>query len=103
MDDLKPTNPPLEAAPSAPLTIAGFRAWQRRAAPGERLVYWRGLLAADRAPGSSLDGRHRIRLDKLATEALAAADADLVHLTQQRLGDGLFAYLAAKASKRSHP
>lgn len=99
MYDLITTEQPLGAAASAPLTATGFRAWLHRAAAGERLIYWHGVLARDRAPGSSLDKRHRVRLDKLAALALAAAEAGLVHLVQQRLGAGVFAYLAIRSRK----
>ena len=98
MNDLSTTDPPLEAATPAPLAVAGFCAWLRRVAPGERLVYWQGVLARDRAPGSPLDKRHRARLDRLATAVLAAAEDGLVYLAQRRLGVGVFAYIAIRAN-----
>jgi hypothetical protein len=98
MNDLTTTIPPLEAAASAPVAVAGFRAWLRRAAPGERLIYWRGVLARDRASGSPLEERVRARLDRLATAVLAAADAGLVHLVQRRCADDHFDYIATRAN-----
>ena len=86
--------------PSPPTTPAAFRAWLRRAAPGDRLEYHRGLLTRDRAPRRAAPvpfEPHRRRLDALAAAALAAAEAGRVHLVQRRHGPVDFAYLAVKA------
>jgi hypothetical protein len=74
-----------------------LRAWLRTARPGDRFVYHRGFLVVDRGANSPLRERERRRLDALATAALAAASAGLVHLLQKRLNVGTFDYLAVKA------
>lgn len=78
--------------------------WLGETPAGDVLEYHRGHLAADRDKATSgLPNRARRTLDALARRALRLNDAGHIALVQRRLCDGVFAYLAVKASKRSHP
>ena len=82
----------------------GFCAWIAQAMAGERLVYHRGFLAFDAmALLSDLPpGRQRVLRD-VAAAAMRAAEQDLVHLVQARLGPGEFAYIAVARTKPRLP
>jgi hypothetical protein len=82
-------------------SVGLLRNWINEAKPGERLTYHRGFLALDRAPGSRLTERERVRLDILAKDMLAAAELGLLHLLQRRLVTGAFGYIAVKAHART--
>jgi len=76
-------------------TVTVFRAWLRRAQPGEAALYHRGYLARD----TSFFGRHltyveRRKIAALADAARQAAAQGQVHLVQRRHGPGDFSYLA---------
>ena len=72
-----------------------FRAWVARAKPGERLEYFRGLLALDRVKGtSSLREAERRNLAALADHASALAGQGKLHLLQQRHGYADYSYWA---------
>jgi hypothetical protein len=88
-------------AETALWSAAAFARWLAEAPPGAVATYHRGHLAADRSPGSALSEHQRTRLARLAGEALAAAEAGLVHLVQRRQTAGGFAYLAVKAAHRT--
>ena len=81
-----------------------FCAWIAQAMPGERLVYHRGFLAFDAMALSSdlPPGRQRALRDAAAA-AMRAAEQDLVHLVQARLGPGQFAYIAVARRKPKLP
>ena len=81
-----------------------FCAWIAQAMAVERLVYHRGFLAFDAmALLSDLPpGRQRVLRD-VAAAAMRAAEQDLVHLVQARLGPGQFAYIAVARRKPKLP
>jgi hypothetical protein len=83
------------AQAGVPLSVAAFRAWLVRARPGERLEYYRGLLALDRVKGtSSLREAERRKLAALAEHASALAGRGKLHLLQERHGDADYSYWA---------
>ena len=80
-----------------------FAGWVGAAAPGDRLEYHRGFLAVDIVPViSKLPEPERAALKQLAGRAWWAAEQRLVHLVQERLGPGLFAYIAIARPKPKH-
>ena len=83
-----------------PITEAALVAWLVRAAPGERIVYWRGFLAVDRWSPR----RDRHRLCSVARLAWGMAEKGWVHLVQQRVAPGVFDYIAiARPRKLPRP
>ena len=77
-----------------------FAGWVGAAAPGDRLEYHRGFLAVDIVPViSNLPEPERAALKTLGARAWWAAEQRLVHLVQERLGPGLFAYIAIARPK----
>jgi hypothetical protein len=93
--------PSRDSAPSP----TRFRAWLGRARPGERLEYYRGLLAIDRVKGTSaLKEAERRKLAAVADHALALAARNKLHLLQERHSDGDYSYWAvARAPARGGP
>ncbi len=88
------------ARAASPLGAIEFCAWVAQAAPGDRLEYHRGFLGIDSTAAiSMLPEPDRRRVAALASAALHAFDADLVHLVQLRLGPDRFAYLAVARPK----
>lgn len=86
------------------LDEVGLSAWIAQAAPGEALVYHRGFLAVDTTgSGQKLGIERQAALRKLAAAALRAAESDLVHLVQARLGPDHFAYIAVARPKPKAP
>jgi hypothetical protein len=85
------------------ISLAAFRAWLARAKPGERLEYYRGLLALDRIKGtSSLREAERRKLTAVADHASALAGQGTLHLLQERHCDGDYSYWAiARVPARS--
>ena len=82
------------------LTEMEFAGWVGAAAPGDRLEYHRGFLAVDIVPViSNLPEPERAALKALGARAWWAAEQRLVHLVQERLGPGLFAYIAIARPK----
>ena len=78
----------------------GFSAWVSLAEAGASITYHQGFLAVDAtAPVSKLSADHRRRLRDLAAAAARAAEQDLVHLVQARLGPDRFAYRAIARPK----
>lgn len=72
-----------------------FGVWISQAEPGATITYHQGFLAVDgTAPVSKLSGDKRRKLRDLAAAAARAAEQDLVHLVQARLGPDRFAYRA---------
>jgi hypothetical protein len=85
------------------LTEIEFAAWVGAAAPGDRLEYHRGFLAVDIvAVISGLSEPERATLKQLAGRAWWASKQRLVHLVQERLGPGHFAYVAIARPKPKH-
>jgi hypothetical protein len=77
------------------LSLAAFRAWLARAKPGERLEYYRGLLALDRVKGTTcLREAERRKLAAVADHASALAVQSKLHLLQERHGDADYSYWA---------
>ena len=83
-----------------PTDEIAFCAWVAQAEPGETLVYHRGFLAVD-AVGivSKLSSDQQRALRLVAAAALRAAEQDLVHLVQARIGPDQFAYIAVARRK----
>jgi hypothetical protein len=78
-----------------PLLVTAFRGWLARAKPGERLEYFRGLLALDRVKGtSSLGEAERRKLAAVADYASALAGQGTLHLLQKRHGHADYSYWA---------
>jgi hypothetical protein len=89
---------------SAPWSATLLRAWLARARPGERLEYYRGLLAIDRIKGTSaLKEPERQKLAAVADHALALAARDKLHLLQERHGDSNCSYWAVARTPRGGP
>lgn len=81
-----------------------FCAWVAQAEPGTALVYHRGFLAFDATSVvSKLSNAQRRELRDLASAAWRAAEQDLVHLVQERIGPDRFAYLAIARSRCGAP
>ena len=91
--------------PTGPaLDEIGLSAWIAQAEPGEPLIYHRGFLAVDTfGSASALSPEHRSALRRTADAALRAAEQDLVHLVQARIGPDQFAYIAIARRKPRQP
>lgn len=77
------------------VTDAALAGWLGQAEPGDVLEYYQGFLVLDTSPmAKRLSDADRTALVKVARRALWAAEHDLVHLVQRRLGTEAFAYLA---------
>lgn len=82
----------------------GFSAWVSQADAGAVITYHDGFLAVDvTAPVSKLSADHRRKLLDLAAAAWRAAEQNLVHLVQTRLGPDRFAYQAIVRPKLVQP
>ena len=94
----------LEATAPEPgdLTPAdAFAAWVLYGRPGDVCAYHHGLLTVDRDPVlSPFSAPVRQALTAVADLALAFAAAGRVLLVQERLGRGVFRYLAVIASRQ---
>ncbi len=78
-----------------------FAAWVLYGRPGDVCAYHHGLLVVDRDPVvSRLSATARQALTAVADLALAFAEAGRVLLVQERLGNGVFRYLAVIASRQ---
>jgi hypothetical protein len=83
-----------------PISEIEFCGWVGQAVPGDRLEYHRGFLVLDAFPAiSKLADPDRKRLALLGTRAFWAAEASLVHLVQERIGQDHFAYIAIARPK----
>ena len=81
-----------------------FGVWISQAEPGATITYHQGFLAVDgTAPVSKLSGDKRRKLRDLAAAAARAAEQDLVHLVQARLGPDRFAYRAIARPRPALP
>ena len=88
----------LRSAPKAsadlPPTADALAAWFAAAAPGDRIVYWRGHLAEDLwQPASHLAGEERCALAEVAGYAWRLSERGLAHLAQRRRGEDEFDYI----------
>ena len=82
------------------LDEVGLCAWIAQADPGETLIYHRGFLAVDAtAVLSKLPADRQRVLRQVAAAALRAAEQNLVHLVQARIGPDHFAYVAIARPK----
>ena len=94
------------ATPTPILAIdtARFEAWLQTAHPGSLIEYHRGHLCIDRQPKlSDPSSEMRLELHHLAARAHRAVDQGLVHLVQQRHGDGDYSYIAIRARPPAKP
>lgn len=84
-----------EATVSLLLTEAQLCAWIGQATSGARIEYHRGFLAIDTVRASSdLVEPVRKELVRIGRRVWWAAEKNLVHLVQRRLGPDRFSYLA---------
>ena len=90
------------SCPRLLVRLPDLERWLGGALPGEALDYHRGFLALDRVvPGSRLSKEDAEELDRVATAALAAAEAGRVHLLQRRHGVGDYSYHVVIARRRA--
>ncbi len=86
------------------ITEIDLCAWLSQAAPGDALEYHRGFLVLDTDPRiSGFANGQRLELIQLANRALWAAEKQLVHLVQRRLGESRFSYLAIARQRPETP
>jgi len=79
-------------------------AWLSQAAPNDALEYHRGFLVLDiDARISGFSNGERLELIALANRARWAAEKELVHLVQRRLGENRFSYLAIARPRPETP
>lgn len=73
--------------------------WHQTAKPGDQFIYHTGYLFADRVERDGLVRSQRaISLGQLADKAMQLSEIRFgVHLTQRRLGDFLYQYIATRA------
>jgi hypothetical protein len=94
---------PLHGANGPALDEIGLAAWIAQAEPGEALVYHRGFLAVDATSViSKLPADRQRTLQLVAAAARRAAEQNLVHLVQERVGPDRFAYIAVARPKPKH-
>lgn len=72
-----------------------FTSWLNNSMPGEQCEYYRGFLAGD---GRGTLGK-RPRPPAYAYEAWAYALTGVILLTQRRIAENVFSYIATKARK----
>lgn len=81
-----------------------FADWLATAQPGSSFVYYTGNLGEDRARAAKKFAPKKLAAPQALRDAQQAWNAyseGLVHLTQRRLGDNLFAYIATRASEKN--
>ena len=66
--------------------------WREKAATGAKIIYYRGFIAPDRIGKSEIDW--------IAAEAWRLAEQGLVALTQRKISDRLYEYVATAGSFR---
>jgi hypothetical protein len=87
-----------------PITEIDLCAWLSQAAPQDAFEYHRGFLILDTDPRiSHLAKSDRLELLQVASRARWAAEKQLVHLLQRRLGESLFSYLAIARPRPAMP
>lgn len=86
------------------VTAATFEAWLKHARPGDRFEYHRGYLTADRVHVMNIPAIggfahvYMEPLHSLASAVWGAYERSKVLLVQQKLGPGVFRYLATKST-----
>jgi hypothetical protein len=86
---------------TVPLDENGFVDWLIDSFPGDKVVYYRGLLAHDRTPSAKvLAPRPRSDLVAVARRVLTMASHGLVHPLQKRMGPNDFLYIAVRTKPR---
>jgi hypothetical protein len=86
------------------LTEIDLCAWLSQAAPQEAIEYHRGFLILDTDLRiSRLTKSDRLELVQVARRAWWAAEKNLVHLVQCRLGENRFSYLAIARPRPQTP
>ena len=86
----------------APLGSAqDFKAWADNAGPGQTGIYFVGHLAVardlERQPFGLLDAT---KTNALAITAMRLSDAGAIQLTQRRVNDGCYLYMAKRTMQR---
>jgi hypothetical protein len=100
---IPPLAAPCTPAASPAINEIGFCAWVAQAEPGAALVYHCGFLVVDTDRLlSSLMPEARNALRSVADAAFRAAEQNLVHLVQARLGPDKFVYIAVARPKPKH-
>ena len=95
---------PLHGASGPEIDEIALAAWIAQAEPGDSLVYHRGFLAVDATSViSKLSAERQRTLQLVAAAARRAAEQNLVHLVQSRLGPDAFAYIAVARPKPGPP
>lgn len=95
---------PLHGASGPEIDEIALAAWIAQAEPGDSLVYHRGFLAVDATSViSKLSAERQRTLQLVAAAARRAAEQNLVHLVQSRLGPDTFAYIAVARPKPGPP
>lgn len=95
---VRPALAPIPDRHTALVDENGFVDWLIDAKPGERVVYYRGHLAHDRAPSAqAMDSRSRTVVHTVASRVMASTAKGLVLPVQKRIGPGDFLYIAVKA------
>ena len=86
------------------ITEIDLCAWLSQAAPQDALEYHRGFLVLDTDPRiSRLAKSDRLELVQVAQPGRWAAEKQLVHLVQRRLGESRFSYLAIARPRPETP
>ncbi|MGE3160235.1 MAG: hypothetical protein AB7K78_26380 [Xanthobacteraceae bacterium] len=92
------------AGPETLTTEIDLCAWLSQAAPQDTLEYHRGFLVLDTDLRiSGLSKSDRLELVQVARRAWWAAEKNLVHLVQRRLGENRFSYLAIARPRPETP
>lgn len=86
------------------MTPEAFTDWLRGAREGHSVAYYEGFLALDRwlmgEAGTWLYYKPNPEVSRVGLRAWRAYEARYVHLTQQRVSDGLYVYIATRTNKR---
>mgnify|MGYP003133407685 CR=1 FL=1 len=82
------------------MIVDQFNEWLLVSSAGDVTEYYTGLLAKDSGPfADKLIDRPAATLRELAATVYAAAEEGLILLTQKRLGEDEYVYLATKTSE----
>jgi hypothetical protein len=86
---------------AVPLDENSLTDWIVDSFPGDKIVYYRGLLAHDRTPSAQvLAPRSRTELNAVARRVFTMAGHGLVHPVQRRIGHSDYLYIAVKTKPR---
>jgi hypothetical protein len=75
--------------------VIDVQSWRHQATVGEALVYHTGYLASDRLRSAEVD--------RVASDAWSLAERGRVCLTQRKIEDGRYDYLAVASALRPWP